>query len=143
MKLGMKPASLWKGIFKGIGLVAITFVVTIVLVVLVGGDPVTEAYDLLKEERYEEAAAAFDSLLVEYPGDTDFLWHSAVCHAACREFAAAGVSMEAYVGLKPEDARGYVMLGAIRQGQGLIYEGKRLFAIADSLEPGILEEWLE
>jgi hypothetical protein len=35
------------------------------------------------------------------------------------------------------------MLGAIRYGQGLIYEGKRLLAIADSLEPGILERWME
>ena len=143
MKLGMKPASLWKGIFKGIGLVAVAFVVSIVLAVLVGGDRVTEAYDLLEKERYEEAAAAFDSLLTDYPDDTDFLWYSAVCHAACREFAAAGVSMEAYVGQRPEDARGYVMLGAIRREQGLVYEGVRLFEIADSLEPGILEEWLE
>jgi tetratricopeptide (TPR) repeat protein len=116
---------------------------TIVVVVLVGGDPVSDAHDLLKEERFEEAAAAFDSLLVDYPDDTDFLRNSAICHAACREFEAAAVSMETYIGLRPDDARGYVMLGAIRYGQGLIYEGKRLLAIADSLEPGILERWME
>lgn len=143
MVLGMKPASLWKGVLKGVGLTAGAFLVTIAVVVFVSGDPVTEAYDLLREERFEEAAAAFDSLLIDYPDDTDFLWNSALCHAACRELAAAGTSMETYVALRPEDARGYMMLGAIRQQQGLIFEGRRLLSVADSLQPGILEEMME
>ncbi len=142
MGLGMRKASLFVGVLKGLGLTALVTILLVVgAVILEWEDPADRAAELVERGQYTAAVAIFDSLCTEYPDDLEYLYQKAMCLTFCHRYTEAERDFRAILGEERGFARVHLMLGILLLRKGLGEEAVWHLAAADSLEPGILEMW--
>jgi tetratricopeptide (TPR) repeat protein len=72
-----------------------------------------QAVNLFRQERWSEAASAFEALEKQQPGQTDALLYRGKCLANLRQFKDAGEALQAYIASHPQSDNAVYLLAYV------------------------------
>jgi tetratricopeptide (TPR) repeat protein len=139
VRLGARPASMWKGSIIGLGLVLCALAVPVVGFTVVTEIQVRHGLVLLSEKKHEEAAAVFGSILRREPDNAGAVFNLALCDVLMERWDQAASGFEKYLEKDKTNAAAYAFLGYARSRQGRLAEARELTSKARALDPGIVE----
>ena len=98
-----------------------------------------QALNLFRQERWSDAASAFESLEKQQPGQTDALLYRGKCLVNLKQFKEAGAALQAYVASHPQSDEAMYLLAFVLFRQDKPKESLQVFTDAAKLKNPNLE----
>jgi tetratricopeptide (TPR) repeat protein len=93
-----------------------------------------QALSLFRQERWSEAASAFEALEQEQPGQTDALLYRGKCLVNLRQFSDADEALQAYIARHPQSDNAMYLLAYVLFREDKPKESLQLFTDAAKLQ---------
>jgi tetratricopeptide (TPR) repeat protein len=93
-----------------------------------------QALNLFRQERWSEAASAFEAMEKHQPGQTDALLYRGKCLVNLRQFADAGEALQAYIASHPQSDNALYLLAYVLFRENKPRESLQLFTDAAKLK---------
>ena len=139
VNLGARPASLFKGLFLGLGCVLGALAPAIGVSHAKYTLEMEQGVRLVEQADYSAAAAIFRQMLRNDPDDPVVVYWLAWCHFQMRNWDEAGRGFEQYLKADEKNAVALALLSRVRLIQGRGKEGESLAARARAQDPQIFE----
>lgn len=143
VNLGARPASLFKGLFLGLGCVLGALAPAVGISHAKYTLEMEQGVRLVEQEDYSAAAAIFRRMLRNDPDDPAVAYWLAWCHFQMRNWDEAGRGFEQYLKADEKNAVALALLSRVRLIQGRGKEGESLAARARAQDPQIFEKLFE